>query len=216
LCHHLLPHDLAGPGWKVGLVVTEVVPPPLPLGVVGGHRAGDVELPARLPQRDRHAAGAHRAARLRLRRGECMQLRTEEVNPEIPVHWDPQESLAHADERGLLRDCVRRKVVQLHAVVEAQPAQEGARRRCEAVLVEADEADDVAERRVGLPVPHRQVNPRRGLPVLVRCQLVGIHQLAQGQPRRRRARPRQRVDHGDGLRGSHAGRRRNAGRRGKR
>jgi hypothetical protein len=46
------------------------------------------------------------------------------------------------------------------------------------------------------------------LPVLVRRQLTGIHQLAQGLPRRRRARPRQRVDHDDGLRGSHACRRR--------
>jgi hypothetical protein len=94
-------------------------PLPLPLGVVEGHRAGDVEPPVRLPQRDRHATGAHCAAHLRLRRGDGVQLRAEEVDPEIAVHWDPQESLAHADERGRLRDCVRREVVQLHAVVEA-------------------------------------------------------------------------------------------------
>jgi hypothetical protein len=130
-----------------------------------------------------------------------VQLRAEEVDPEIPVHWDPQESLAHADECGRLRDGVRREVVQLHAVVEAQPAQEATRRRREATLVEADEDDDVAERRVGLPVPRRRVNPRRGPPILVRRQLAGGHQLAPGQPHRRRARPRQRVDHGDGLRG---------------
>jgi hypothetical protein len=82
--------------------------------------------------------------------------------------------------------------------------------------VEADEANDITERWVGFPVRRRRVDPRRGLPVLVRRQLAGIYQLAQGQPRRRRARPRQRVDHGDGLRGSHASRRRNAGRRNER
>jgi hypothetical protein len=96
--------------------------------------------------------------------------------------------------------------VQLYAILVAHPAQETARRHREAALVEADEANDVAERRVGLPVRRRRVDPRRGLPVLVRRQLAGIYQLTQGQPRRRRARPRQRDDHSDGLRGSHAGR----------
>jgi hypothetical protein len=48
-----------------------------------------------------------------------------------------------------MRDCVRREVVQLHAIVEEQPTQEAARQRREAALVEADEADDVPERRVG-------------------------------------------------------------------
>jgi hypothetical protein len=42
--------------------------------------------------------------------------------------------------------------VQLHAVVVAQGTHEAARRRCEAALVEADEADYVAERWVGNPV----------------------------------------------------------------
>jgi hypothetical protein len=98
----LLPHDLAGPGRQAGLIVAQVEPPPLPLGVVGGHHAGDVELPARLPHRDCHAAGAHRAARLQLQRGGGVQLRAEEVDSEIPVHWDPQESLADADKRGRL------------------------------------------------------------------------------------------------------------------
>jgi hypothetical protein len=39
--------------------------------------------------------------------------------------------------------------VQLHAVVEAQPAQEAACRRREAALMKVDEADDVPVRRVG-------------------------------------------------------------------
>jgi hypothetical protein len=43
--------------------------------------------------------------------------------------------------------------VQLHAVVVAQGPHEATRRRREAALVEADEADDVAERRVGNSVP---------------------------------------------------------------
>jgi hypothetical protein len=93
-----------------------------------------------------------------------VQLRTEEVDPEIPVRWDPQESLAQADEGGCLRDRVRREVVQLHTVVVAQPAHEAARRRREAMLVVADKADDVAERRVGPPVRRRRDDPRRGCP----------------------------------------------------
>jgi hypothetical protein len=31
-----------------------------------------------------------------------MQLRAEEVDPEIPIHGDPQETLTDADERGRL------------------------------------------------------------------------------------------------------------------
>jgi hypothetical protein len=37
---------------EAGPIVAEVEPLPLPLCVVGGHRAGDVELPARVTQRD--------------------------------------------------------------------------------------------------------------------------------------------------------------------
>jgi hypothetical protein len=98
--------------------------------------------------------------------------------------------------------CVRREVVRLHAVVVAQRVHKATRRRREATLVETDEADDVAKRRVGLPVPRRWLDPRRGTPILVCHELAGGHQLAQGKPRRRRARPRQWVDDGDGLRGS--------------
>jgi hypothetical protein len=114
----------------------------------------------------------------------------------------------HADEGGRLRDRVQREVVQLRAVVVAQPAHKAARRRREAPLVETDEADDVARRRPRVPVRRRRDYPRCGLPVHIRRQLAGVHQLAQGQPRHRRARPRQRVDHGDGLLASHADQRR--------
>jgi hypothetical protein len=40
-----------------------------------------------------------------------------------------------------------------------------------------DEADDVVERRVGLPVRRLRDDPRRGLPVHVRRQLAGILKL---------------------------------------
>jgi hypothetical protein len=36
-----------------------------------------------------------------------VKLRAEEVDPEIPVHVDPQEALADAYERGHLRDRIR-------------------------------------------------------------------------------------------------------------
>jgi hypothetical protein len=42
------------------------------------------------------------------------------MDPEIPIHGDPQEALADADERGRLRDRVWREVVKLHAVVVAE------------------------------------------------------------------------------------------------
>jgi hypothetical protein len=118
----------------------------------------------------------------RFGRDKRVQLRAEEVNPEIPVRWDPQESLADTDEGGRLRDRIRREVVQLHPIVVTQSAHEAARRRREAVLVVADEADDVAVRWVGLPIHHQWDYPRRGLPVHIRCKLVVVHKLVQGKP----------------------------------
>jgi hypothetical protein len=132
-----------------------------------------------------------------------VQLRVEEVDPEIPVHRDPQEPLAHADEGGRLQDCVRGEVVQLHAVVVAQPAHEAARRRHEATLVVADEADDVVVQRVGLPIRRQRDDPRRGLPVHIRRQLAAVLELVQRELRHRRAVPWQRIQHLDRLRGRH-------------
>jgi hypothetical protein len=76
-----------------------------------------------------------------------------------------------------LRDCVWGEVVQLHAVVVAQPAHEAAHRRREATLGVADEADDVAERRVGLPIRRRRDDPRRGLPVNIQRELPTVLEL---------------------------------------
>jgi hypothetical protein len=94
--------------------------------------------------------------------------------------------------------------MQPHAVVVTQGPHEAARRRCEAVLVEADEADNVAERWVGNLVPLRRHDPLRGLRIYVRRQLTAGHQQVQRQRRRRRTLPCRRVDDGDGLLGSHA------------
>jgi hypothetical protein len=67
--------------------------------------------------------------------------------------------------------------VQLHTVVVAQRAHEAAHRRCEAALMKADEGDDVAEWRVGLPVPRRRLDPRRETPILIRCKLAAVTNL---------------------------------------
>jgi hypothetical protein len=75
---------------ETGLGVAKVEPPPLPTGVVGRHGAGNVVVLVLHPQSERHAAGAHRAAGPLLRRRLREQLRTEEVNPEIPIHRDPR------------------------------------------------------------------------------------------------------------------------------
>ncbi len=130
----------------------------------------------------------------------------EEVDLEVPIRWDPQESLAHADKGGRLRDRVRREVVQIHAIVVAQPAHKVASRRRETPLMETDEADDLAGRRSRLPVCRRRDDPRRGLPVHVWNQLAVVLELVQCKRRHRRARPQQRVEHDDGLRRSHANR----------
>jgi hypothetical protein len=45
---------------EAGLGVAEVEPPPLPVRVVGRHRAGYVVVLAGAPHGERHAAGAHR------------------------------------------------------------------------------------------------------------------------------------------------------------
>jgi hypothetical protein len=107
-----------------------------------------------------------------------------------------------------LRNHVGCEVVQFNPVVVAQSTHEAARWRGEAALVVSDEADDVAVRRVGLPIRRRRNNPRRGLPIHVRRQLAAVHELAQGKPRHRRAAPRQRIQHRDWLRASHCGWRR--------
>jgi hypothetical protein len=49
----------------------------------------------------------------------------------------------------------------------------------EAMLVVADEADDVAERWIGQPIRRRWDDPHRGLPVHVRHQLVAILEFVQ-------------------------------------
>jgi hypothetical protein len=124
-----LPEHLASVRGKAGLGVAEVEPSSLLVRVVGRHRAGDVIILALGPHGERHAAGAHRTAGPRLRRRQRVKLRAEETNPEILVHRDPQEALADANERGCLRDRVRREVMKFHAVVVAEGPHEAARRR---------------------------------------------------------------------------------------
>jgi hypothetical protein len=55
--------------------------------------------------------------------------------------------------------------------------------------VEADEADDVVKRRVGLSVRRRREDPRRGLPVDIRRQLAAVLKLVQRELRHRRTGP---------------------------
>jgi hypothetical protein len=59
----------------------------------------------------------------------------EEVDPEIPVHWDPQEPLTDGDKGGHLRYGIGGEVVELHPVVVAQPPHEAARQGSEDVFM---------------------------------------------------------------------------------
>jgi hypothetical protein len=95
--------------------------------------------------------------------------------------------------------------VELHPVVVAQPMHKAARRRGQARLVMPDEADDVAERRVRLPIHRWRNNPRRGHSLYVRRQLPAVHKLAQGEVGHRRTAPRQWVQHHDWLGRGHCG-----------
>jgi hypothetical protein len=113
---------------------------------------------------ERYAAGGHHPTHSRLVRGNGVQLCAEQVDPEVPIHGDPQEPLADADEGGRLRDRVGGKVVEFYPVVVAQPPHKAARRCGEATLVKLDEANDVAKRRVRLPVRRRRNDPRWGAP----------------------------------------------------
>jgi hypothetical protein len=122
-------------------------------------------------------------------------------------------ALTNAHERGRLRDRVRREVVKLHAVVVAERPHETTRRRREASLVEADEANHIATRRVGRVVPGWRHDPLGRPAILVRRQLAGGHQLVQGQPRHRRALPRVRIDDDERRLRRHEGRQRGEGRR---
>jgi hypothetical protein len=63
--------------------------------------------------------------------------------------------------------------------VVAESPHKTARRRHEAPLVEADEADHVAARRIGRLVPSRRHDPLGRLSILVRRQLARSYQLVQ-------------------------------------
>jgi hypothetical protein len=46
-----------------------------------------------------------------------------------------------------------------------------------------DEADHITEQWVGLPIRHRQNDPRRKLPLHIQRQLAAIHKLVHGELR---------------------------------
>jgi hypothetical protein len=58
--------------------------------------------------------------------------------------------------------------------VMAEGPHEAAHRRREAALMEADEADHIAVRRVGRLLPFRRYDPLGRLPVLVRLKLATV------------------------------------------
>jgi hypothetical protein len=151
----------------------------------------------------------------------CHPYRAEEAHPKIPIHRDPQEPLADADEGGRLRNRVGGEVVKLHPVVVAQPPHKAAHRRGEATLVMPDEANDVVVRRVGLPVRrrgtihagappprlppagrHSRARARRPLPLSTEAMVGGLApRLAEAGPLRARAEARAAARKGEMSRG---------------
>jgi hypothetical protein len=74
---------------EAGAVVAKAEAPFLPIRVVGGHGARRVQQLAHVPQRERQAPSMNYAMSPHLARGKGVKLRTEEVDPEIPVRRDP-------------------------------------------------------------------------------------------------------------------------------
>jgi hypothetical protein len=95
---------------EAGAFVVKVEPPPLPLCVVARHCARGVQLPVGISHDERQPAGAHRPTHSCLARGDRVLLRAEQVDPKVPIHWDPQEPLADAEEGGRLRDALGEKL----------------------------------------------------------------------------------------------------------
>jgi hypothetical protein len=96
-----------------------------------------------------------------LTRGESLKVAAKEADLEVPVRRGPQKPLVDGNEASRLRDGVGGEVVKLHPVMMAQPPHEPARRGSETTFVQADEADNVAVRGVGLLVRRRRDHPRR-------------------------------------------------------
>ena len=72
------------------------------------------------------------------------ELAAEQVDPQIPMGFDPQVSLADSDEDRRLRDGVGAEVVQLRPVVLAQRPHEPTDGDAESPLMQTHEAHDVA------------------------------------------------------------------------
>jgi hypothetical protein len=61
----------------------------LPLVVVGHRGTRQLQLLARVPQREREATGANCSMRPLLAHGESVELTTEEMDPQVLVRRDP-------------------------------------------------------------------------------------------------------------------------------
>ena len=92
------------------------------------------------------------------------ELAAEEVDPQIPVGFDPQVPLADGDEDRRLRDGIGAEVVQLRSIIIAQRPHKPADGDAEASLVKAHEAHNVALRGLRLGLVRMRGNPRRRPP----------------------------------------------------
>ena len=90
-----------------------------------------------------------------------IKLTAEQMDPQIPVRFDPQIPLADGDDDRRLRDGVGAEVVQLYSVVFAQRPHESADGYAKSSLVELHEAHDVAVGgiRLGLLRPRGESTP---------------------------------------------------------
>lgn len=100
-------------------------------------------------------------------RGEGEGLCTEEVDPQVPVGFDPRYPSQTTREDGCLGDRVGVEVVELHPVVMGEQPHEAACGHPEPSLMEGGEADHVAR--------------RRGRLLLVsRCKPLRVHFVGMG------------------------------------
>ena len=157
-----------GVGGEEAIIIAEIKPLRVPLGMIGRQPSGDVlsrlfHVAHLLDQVE--AAGSHRLPHPSSPTWSMEQLTPIEVEPQIPMWHHPQVALTHHGKDHHGGDSIRGEVLELDAVVVAKRPHEAAHRRSEPVAVEFGEGDDVALRRTWFPVLRQQrdpLGPRRG------------------------------------------------------
>jgi hypothetical protein len=136
-----------GVGGEEAVIVAEIKPLRVPLGMIGRQPSGDVlsrlfHVARLLDQVE--AAGSHRLPHPSSPAGNTEPLAPVEVKPQIPMWHHTQVAFTHHGKDRHGGDSIRGEILELDAKVVTQRPHEAARRRSEPVVVEFGEGDDIA------------------------------------------------------------------------